>query len=89
MPEGSVFPTGESLKYFSDLLAPARGQGNGSILAAFGKKVKPQAIFWPRVNLADLPSKFLLQVAECVDGETKTVNRMFSALYKDVKRARV
>ena len=92
MPEGSVFPTGESLKYFSDLLAPARGQGNGSILAAFGKKVKPQAIFWPRVNLADLPSKLLLQVAECADGETKTLsvlNRLFSAVYKIVKRARV
>ena len=92
MPEGSAYPTEELLKFFSDLLAPARGQGNGSILAAFGKQVKPQALFWPRANLVHLPSKLLLQVAECVDGETKTLsvlNRMFSALYKDVKRAHV
>ena len=56
MPEGTVYPTESSLKYFNDMLAPARG-GNGSILAAFGMKVKPQVLFWPRPNLIHLPRK--------------------------------
>ena len=56
MPQGSVYPTVESLKYYSDLLAPARGQGNGSILALFGKQVKPQALFWPATSQLGTPS---------------------------------
>ena len=83
MPQGSVYPTVESLKYYSDLLAPARGQGNGSILAAFGKQVKPQALFWPRASLNHLPSKFLLQLADYAGGKKafSTVSALFSKIH--------
>ena len=91
MPPGTVYPTEENLRYFSELLAPPRGQGNGSILAAlFGKQLKPQALFWPRANLVHLPSKLLLQVSEFADRNKKILviaNRMCSALYTDVERA--
>ena len=69
MPQGSIYPKLESLKYYSDSLAPAHGQGNGSILAAFGKQVKPQALFWPRASLVPLPSKLLLQLADYAGGK--------------------
>ena len=69
MPRGSIYPTAERLMYFSDLLAPARGQGNVSILAAFGKPIKPQALFWPRANIIHLPRRLVLQVAEYVGGQ--------------------
>jgi len=69
MPRGSIYPTAEHLRYFSDLLAPARGQGNVSILAAFGKSIKPQALFWPRANIIHLPRRLVLQVTEYVGGQ--------------------
>ena len=90
MPQGSVYPTAESMKYYSDLLAPARGQGNGSILAAFGKQVKPQALFWPRASLNHLPSKFLLQLADYAGGKKAIpfVSALFSKLYQCKQRPR-
>ena len=83
MPEGTVYPTQDSLKYFSDLLSPARGQGNGSILALLGKQVKPQALFWPRANVIHLPRKLLLQVADDAGAmkALSVVNKVFSATY--------
>ena len=82
MPEGTVYPTLESLKYFSDLLSPARGQGNSSILAAFGKPVRPQALFWPRANVTHLPQKLLALVAEYADAKHRlyNVNRVISEI---------
>ena len=84
MPQGSVYPTVESLKYYSDLLAPARGQGNGSILALFGKQVKPQALFWPRASLIRLPSKSMLLLADYAGGKKAlpTVSAVFSKIYQ-------
>ena len=88
MPEGTVYPTESSLKYFSDMLAPARG-GNGSILAAFGMKVKPQVLFWPRQNLIHLPRKLLLQVADYAEGSKalSNVSRLFTELYTGMKKS--
>ena len=84
VPQGSVYPTVESLKYYSDLLAPAREQGNGSILAAFGKQVKPQALFWPRASLVHLPSVLLLQLADYSGGKKalSTVSALLSKIYQ-------
>ena len=91
MPQGSVYPTVESLKYYSDLLAPARGQGNGSILALFGKQVKPQALFWPRASLIRLPSKSLLLLADYAGGKKalSTVSVVFSKIYLRKQGSRV
>ena len=90
MPQGSVYPTVESLKYYSDLLAPARGQGNGSILALFGKQVKPQALLWPQASLIHLPSKFLSQLADYAGGKKAIplVSAFFSKLYQCKQRPR-
>ena len=83
MPEGTVYPTLESLKYFSDLLSPARGQGNSSILAAFGKPVRPQALFWPRASVTHLPRSLLVKVAEFADAKHRisSVNSMMSQIH--------
>ena len=83
MPEGTVYPSEERLKYFSDLLAPARGQGNGSILAAFGKHVKPQALFWERASMTHLPHKLLVLVTEYADAKHRlySVNRVISGIH--------
>ena len=91
MPDGTVYPTEESLRFFSDMLAPARGQGNLSIMAAFGLNVKPQAICWPIPSLIHLPRQILLQVAVFVDCKKvlSTVNVKCSAIYTSAKRARV
>ena len=91
MPQGSVYPTAGSLKYYSDLLAPARGQGNGSILALFGKQVKPQALFWPRASLIRLPSKSLLLLADYAGGKKalSTVSALFSKIYQRKQGSRV
>ena len=78
-----MYPSEERLKYFSDLLAPARGQGNGSILAAFGKQVKPQALFWARANMTHLPHKLLVLVTEYADAKHRlyNVNRVISEIH--------
>ena len=82
LPKEAVFPTGASLKYFNDLIAPPRGQGNSSILAAFGKPIKAQLHSWPRTTLVHISISALRSVAAYA-GSNKYVaaaNRRFAIL---------
>ena len=58
LPEGVVYPTDQSLRYFSNLIAPARGNA-GSILAAFRQATKGPNIVLashqPPTPVAQLP----------------------------------
>ena len=69
LPTGAVCPTEESLKYFTELLAPPRGQGNSSILVAFGKTAKAQLLYWQRANLAQVSISVLRNVATYAEAE--------------------
>ena len=62
LPDGAVYPTDESLRYFSSLIAPARGNA-GSILAAFGRQPKAQILCWPRTSLHHLTSTCIQGIA--------------------------
>ena len=62
LPEGTTYPTDDSLRYFNRLVAPARGDA-GSILAAFGLKPRPQILCWPRVNIDHLAATALRGIA--------------------------
>jgi len=62
LPDGVVYPNDESLRYFSNLIAPARGN-TGSILAAFGKQPKVQILCWPRTSLQHLTCSCLWEIA--------------------------
>ena len=62
LPEGTTYPTDDSLRYFNRLVAPARGDA-GSILAAFGRKPRPQILCWPRVNIDHLAATALRRIA--------------------------
>ena len=62
LPEGVVYPTDQSLRYFSNLIAPARGNA-GSILAAFGKQPKAQILCWPRTSLHHLSPTCIQRIA--------------------------
>jgi hypothetical protein len=62
LPEGVVYPTDQSLRYFSNLIAPARGNA-GSILAYFGRQPKAQILCWPRASLHHLSPTCIQRIA--------------------------
>ena len=83
-----VYPTDASLRYFSNLIAPARGT-DGSILAAFGRQPKPQIICWPRTSLNHLPVSALRGIATFVRHKRPlhAVSRCFASALLSRKKA--
>ena len=80
LPDCIVYPTKASLRYFSRLIAPARGDA-GSILAAFGLQPKPQILWWPRVNIDHLPAAALRVIATYIARKKalRAMNRCFAS----------
>jgi len=92
LPDGcNVYPTEESLWYFSNLIAPARGN-TGSILAAFGKQPKVQILCWPRTSLQHLTASCLREIAaasNCAQALRAVSRRVASALPSRLATRRV
>jgi hypothetical protein len=81
LPDGVVYPTDESLRYFSSLIAPARGNA-GSILAAFGRQPKAQILCWPRTTLHHLTPTCIQGIAaaaNCAEALRAVSRRVASA----------
>ena len=91
LPEGVIYPTEASLRYFSRLLAPARGDA-GSILAAFGRQPEPQILCWPRVNIDHLPASALRGIAAYTMRKTakalRAVSRCFASALLGKKKTK-
>ena len=91
LPEGVTYPTEASLRYFSRLIALARGDAS-SILAAFGRQPIPQILCWPRVNIDHLPPSALRGIAAYTTRKTakalRAVSRCFASALLGKKKTK-